>query len=100
MLCCWANLEVVAVPLTQLIPDITFASETVNVIAANDLEHIKEIGVGGFAVVFKGGRFFIIIIIIIVTTPSLTSLHVSMYTRILPPWFRCCRCSVVESSGG
>lgn len=41
-------------PLAQLIPDITSAAERVNVIAANDLEYIKEIGVGGFAVVFKG----------------------------------------------
>lgn len=44
----------VEVPLAQLIPDITTASESVNVIATNDLEMIKQIGVGGFAVVFKG----------------------------------------------
>lgn len=48
----------VAIPLGQLVPEIAFAAETVNVIAANDLEHIKEIGVGGFAIVFKGTRTF------------------------------------------
>jgi hypothetical protein len=56
----WANPtpDPVAIPLGQLVPEIAFAAETVNVIAANDLERIKEIGVGGFAIVFKGARTF------------------------------------------
>jgi len=51
--------EHVDVPLAQLIPDITIAAQNVNVIPASDLEHIKDIGVGGFAVVFKGSLTFI-----------------------------------------